>query len=160
MVDILFIPKMNTSFELLWLALCFQATHCLFLKPDIRADTNRDGSVDVEGLTDVDNKAFWSTQHGAIFLPNIGDKELRCHTKDSRGTPLSNDELAACNDASGHLLLAPEYLAPLRTIPMNVSSDTTASIYATPRAAYDRVRIFLLDDTLQPNSTTSWRLID
>lgn len=151
---------MKSILPFLQLAWSFQAIQVTCLKPGIRADTNRDGRVDTTGTTDSINKNFWSSQRGAIFLPNVGDKDLRCITKDARGNPLSNDELAACHDASGHLLLAPEYLAPLRTLPMNVSADATARIYATPRAAYDHVRIFLLDVASDMNATTSWRLID
>ncbi|PSN72606.1 hypothetical protein BS50DRAFT_484233 [Corynespora cassiicola Philippines] len=130
------------------------------LTPDIRADTNRDGTVDLRGSSDLGNKALWTPQRGAIFLPNIGDKDRRCATTDRNGSPLSNDELSSCHDASGHLLLAPEYVAPLQTVPLNVSDQATANIYATPRAAYERVRIFVLDDASNRNSTSSWRLVD
>ncbi|WYZ43580.1 hypothetical protein EsH8_VII_000016 [Colletotrichum jinshuiense] len=130
-----------------------QVTSSPSLKPDIRADTNRDGVVDVQGTSDVAAKAFWSAERGAIFLPNIGDKYRRCQKTDGAGNPWSNDELSSCHDASGHLLLAPEYVAPMRTLPMNVSSDATARIYATPQAAYSRVRIFLLDKPSNINAT-------
>jgi protein-arginine deiminase len=149
---------MKSSF--LPFSLALQSVVTTGLTPDIRADTNRDGIVDVEGSSDIGNKAFWSPERGAIFLPNIGDKHMRCLNKDGVGNPLSNDELAACNDASGHLLLAPEYVAPLRIMPLNVSEAATANIYVTPRAAYDRVRLFVLDDAKNSNSTTSWRLVD
>ncbi|KAF2996030.1 hypothetical protein E8E13_002475 [Curvularia kusanoi] len=141
-------------------ALGLQATCKAALTPDVRADANRDGVVDVSGPSDTGNKALWTSERGAIFLPNIGDKHMRCLIKDGAGNPLSNDELAACHDASGHLLLAPEYVAPLKTLPLNVSEAATARIYATPRAAYDRVRLFVLDNTNEKNSTTSWRLVD
>lgn len=132
------------------------------LIPDIRADTNRDGVVDLDGDSDVYAKAHWSDKRGAIFLPNVGDKYYRCPHEDLSGNPLSNDELASCSDASGHLLLAPEYVAPLRTVPLpaNISDGVTAHVYATPRAAYERVRIFLLEDLSSPNRTESWRLVD
>lgn len=130
------------------------------LKPDIRADTNRDGVVDVQGSSDSAGKATWAPGRGAVFLPNIGDKTRRCAHTDNNRNPLSNDELAACSDASGHLLLAPEYVAPIRTLPISVSPDGIANIYATPRAAYERVRLFVLDDESKPNATESWRLVD
>ncbi|KAJ0419756.1 hypothetical protein BJY00DRAFT_313678 [Aspergillus carlsbadensis] len=137
------------------------AVHASSIIPDIRADTNRDGIVDLTGDSDAHAKAHWSSSRGAIFLPNIGDKYRRCPNEDLAGNPLSNDELAYCNDASGHLLLAPEYVAPLRTVPLgNISEDVTAHIYATPREAYERVRIFLLDDIENPSATESWRLVD
>lgn len=143
----------------LLLAASATAVHAA-LQPDIRADTNRDGVVDITGSSDSRDKAFWTHERGAIFLPNIGDKHLRCPTTDAIGNPLSNDELASCHDASGHLLLAPEYVAPLRTLPMDVPGSAEARIYATPRAAYERVRLFLLEDGSDVNSTSSWRLID
>ncbi|KAF4906606.1 Protein-arginine deiminase type-3 [Colletotrichum fructicola] len=129
--------------------------------PDIRADTNRDGVVDMEGDSDAGNKAIWTEGRGAIFLPNIGDKHSRCPNTDLNSMPLSNDELSFCNDASGHMLLAPEYAAPLKTMPLpSISDGAIAHVYATPRPAYERVRIFLLDDVESPNSTSSWRLVD
>ncbi|KAI9366993.1 hypothetical protein BJX61DRAFT_552148 [Aspergillus egyptiacus] len=152
---------MGGTARLFHLALAAQAiigVSCL--NADIRADSNRDGIVDVHGSSDTGNKALWTPQHGAIFLPNIGDKHRRCTRTDAVGNPWSNDELAACHDASGHLLLAPEYVAPLRTVPMNVSDEATAHIYATPSAAYDRVRLFVLDDPSNRNGTASWRLVD
>ncbi|TLD18401.1 hypothetical protein PspLS_10149 [Pyricularia sp. CBS 133598] len=132
----------------------------LSLSPDIRADTNRDGKVDVQGSSDSTNKISWSAKHGAIFLPNVGDKSRRCARTDAAGNPWSNDELAACHDAAGHLLLAPEYAAPLRTLPLNVSAAGSARVYATPREAYRRVRIFVLEDPARPDATASWRLVD
>lgn len=50
--------------------------------PDIRADTNRDGKVDLTGDTDVAGKGFWSNTRGAIFLPNIDDSHHRCPNQD------------------------------------------------------------------------------
>lgn len=147
----------SNSFSLLPL---LAAATTAALTADIRADTNRDGTVDIDGISDSGNKAAWSAERGAIFLPNVGDKHMRCDNTDKIGNPLSNDELAACHDASGHLLLAPEYVAPLQTLPMNVSETGTARIYATPGAAYDRVRLFVLDFPENRNSTTSWRLVD
>lgn len=144
------------------LALAFQASSATAqFTADLRADTNRDGHVDLEGISDSSGKAFWSSSNGAIFLPNVGDKHMRCATADLMGNSLSNDEMAICNDASGHLLLAPEYLAPLRTVPLaNISDNATAQVYATPRAAYERTRIFVLEDPSNPNLTTSWRFVD
>lgn len=42
----------------------------------------------------------------------------------------------------------------------NISTGVTAHVYATPRAAYERVRIFVLEDLANPNATESWRLVD
>lgn len=45
-------------------------------------------------------------------------------------------------------------------MPINVSDNTTARVYGTPRAAYERARILYLEDPSQPNATASWRLVD
>jgi protein-arginine deiminase len=131
--------------------------HASCLTPEITADTNRDGKVDEADRT---NKGVWSEERGAMFLPNIGDKHMRCATKDATGNPLGNDELAYCNDASGHLLFAPEYGASLRTAPLQVGEDGFARIYSTPQSALERTRIFYLEDSSKPNATESWRLVD
>lgn len=130
------------------------------LQPDIRADTNRDGVVDLQGDTDVANKAIWSSSRGAIFLPNIGDASHRCPTTDTKDNPLGDDEIAWCSDSSGDMLLSPEYAAPLATMPMvNISDEAYAYIYATPKAAYNRVRLFL-NESGADSSQISWSLID
>ncbi|RCI07489.1 hypothetical protein L249_4532 [Ophiocordyceps polyrhachis-furcata BCC 54312] len=132
----------------------------IYLQPDIRADTNRDGVVDVSASSDSYNKSCWTQQRGAIFLPNIGDKTRRCPTRDAKGKRLSDEEYGSCNDASGNHLLAPEYAAPLRTLPIETSAQATARIYTSPKAATERVRIFVLQQGSKPNSTSSWRLVD
>ncbi|PHH78818.1 hypothetical protein CDD80_6189 [Ophiocordyceps camponoti-rufipedis] len=120
-------------------------------RAEIRADSNRDGLVDAH---DAQQKS------GAIFLPNIGDKTRRCRSQDARGNALGDDELASCNDASGQKLLAPEFAAPLRTLPLDVSDQGSARIYSLPEAAARRVRIFVLDDKQHPDQSSSWRLVD
>jgi protein-arginine deiminase len=125
--------------------------------PTILADTNRDGIVN-----EADNagKALWGHERGAIFLPNVGDTSRRCPNTDLQGNPLSNHELASCHDASGHLLLEPGLVAPLKVLPMQVEDGAYAHIYATPDAAYERVRVFLNDFPEAAENTSSWRLVD
>jgi protein-arginine deiminase len=41
-----------------------------------------------------------------------------------------------------------------------VTDDAVAQIYVTPRAAYDHVRLFVLDEPNDRNATASWRLVD
>ncbi|KAF4909741.1 Protein-arginine deiminase type-1 [Colletotrichum viniferum] len=101
----------------------------------ILADTNRDGIVDDSDVTD---RALWTSSRGAIFLPNVDDSPNRCPNQDLQGNPLSNHELASCHDASGPLLIEPSLVAPLKTIPLEVTNDTIAHIYATPDAASER----------------------
>ncbi|KAI8170262.1 Protein-arginine deiminase type-2 [Colletotrichum sp. SAR 10_65] len=140
------------------LTLQFGAVRGQQLKPMILADTNRDGIVDDSDATD---RAFWTSSHGAIFLPNVGDSLNRCPNQDLQGNPLSNHELASCHDASGHLLIEPSLVAPLKTIPLEVSNDTIAHIYATPDAASERIRLFYMNDSSANSAeTASWSFVD
>ncbi|RSL50110.1 hypothetical protein CEP53_008923 [Fusarium sp. AF-6] len=121
--------------------------------PQILADTNRDGIIN---HLDAANKHIWTSNRGAIFLPNIGDQQHRCPNADLVKQPLSNFELASCNDASGDHLLTPEYAAPVKTLPLtNISQDAIGSINTTPKSALDRVRIFW-----QSHGSSDWSLVD
>lgn len=53
-------------------------------KADIRADTNRDGRVDVQGTTNVAGKDTWTDQRSAPFLANVADQGGRCMTASVR----------------------------------------------------------------------------
>ncbi|MFF4606828.1 protein-arginine deiminase domain-containing protein [Streptomyces sp. NPDC001339] len=104
---------------------------------------NRDGAVDVTGASDVAGKTTWHSGRGAIFLPNIGDKQRRCKTRTPDGRWLSNARLQACNDAQDNVVRAPEYLAPLRTIPMKNASDAATGRLELVGSGKSRVRLFL-----------------
>ncbi|KAF5552589.1 arginine deiminase type-3 [Fusarium mexicanum] len=86
-------------------------------KADIRADTNRDGRVDLQRLSDTIDKTRWNETHGAIFLPNIGDTGKRCRTEYLHRNTFSDERLDDCHDASDNTQRSPEYLAPLKTVP-------------------------------------------
>ncbi|RSM08121.1 hypothetical protein CEP52_004814 [Fusarium oligoseptatum] len=121
--------------------------------PQILADTNRDGIIN---HLDASNKEIWTSNRGAIFLPNIGDQQHRCPSIDLVKQPLSNFELAACNDATGDRLLTPEYAAPLKTLPLtNISQNAIGSINTTPKSTFGRVRIFW-----QSHGSSDWSLVD
>ncbi|KAJ4321229.1 hypothetical protein N0V84_005477 [Fusarium piperis] len=121
--------------------------------PQILADTNRDGIIN---HLDTANKLIWTSNRGAIFLPNIGDQHHRCPKVDLVKQPLSNFELAACNDASGDRLLTPEYAARLNTLPLaNLSQEAIGSIYTTPNSTLGRVRVFW-----QGQDSSDWSLVD
>ncbi|KAF5592389.1 arginine deiminase type-3 [Fusarium pseudocircinatum] len=83
-------------------------------RPDIRADTNRDGQVDLQGFSDKSDKTEWNETYGAIFLPNIGDTVKRCLFKPES---ISDERLDDCRDASDNTLRSPEYLTTLKTVP-------------------------------------------
>jgi protein-arginine deiminase len=135
-------PK--TSHQL-FLSACRIASY-FSLKADIRADTNRDGFVDVTGDSDISVKSTWSRDRGAIFLANIGDTQRRCSRAllDSNKKP-SNEELAACHDASDNIQRAPQYMAPLRTVPLKDIPHSTKGYISIPNTTQRGfVRIFRL----------------
>ncbi|MEN8165423.1 MAG: protein-arginine deiminase family protein, partial [Acidobacteriota bacterium] len=61
---------------------------------DLRADVNRNGTIDLTDPSEDQDEHTWDPDHGAIFLANIDDDESVCPTT---GT---DSELAACNDAA------------------------------------------------------------
>lgn len=119
---------------------------CLGFKAEIRADTNRDGVVDVTSDTDVKGKDAWTESSGAIFLANIGDTDRRCSIQALRGPTPSNEALAACNDASDDILRQAKYLAPVQTLPIpDLSDDAVGMVSANPLSS-KHVRIFRRDE--------------
>ncbi|EMT72229.1 Protein-arginine deiminase type-4 [Fusarium odoratissimum] len=113
------------------------------LKADIRADTNRDGKIDLEGTSDVIGKTKWTEASGAIFLPNIGDTDRRCSKKALSGPALSNEKLDDCNDASDNIQRAPHYLTPLKTVPIPSASKNIKGTVTVPDVTQRKfVRIF------------------
>lgn len=123
---------------------------CWALEVSILADTNRDGRVDVSGGTDIQDKAVWTDNRGALFLPNIGDSGKRCSKQIRDSTP--DNELDKCHDASDDVLRNPQYLAPLRVICTGLSAKAQGSIEITNKTAADKVRIF-------HNQDNEWRFV-
>ncbi|MFV0126719.1 protein-arginine deiminase domain-containing protein [Streptomyces sp. HMX112] len=102
-------------------------------RADLRADVDRDGTVDVSGTSDEAGEDRWTTARGAVFLPNIDDDAGRCRTTAPDGAPLPDPALAACHDASDTEVNGrrdAEDLARLRTVPLP----------AATRAASDTIR--------------------
>lgn len=96
----------------------------------------------MEGESDVQGKAVWTAERGALFLANIADTEQRCSKTIEDGTP--DEDLDKCHDASDDVLRNPQYLAPLRTLPAaELSSQATGTIHVTGEGAGDKVRIFV-----------------
>ncbi|MGW6929007.1 protein-arginine deiminase family protein [Lentzea sp. NPDC054927] len=95
------------------------------------ADTSRNGTVD---WADQAGKTRWTSQRGAIFLPNLDDDTKRCKVteEDLKDHAIAVDErLAACNDAQDDVVNGPQDaadFAPLRTMPGNVGQDGTVSL--------------------------------
>lgn len=108
------------------------------LRPQILADTNRDGSVDV---SDQDGKTNATWRHGAIILPNIGDSARRCPAASDK--QFSDAQLEACNDAQDDIARAPDNFAPVRALAMEgLSSSATGSVVALGPGA-GKIRVFL-----------------
>ena len=111
------------------------------LKVTILADTNRDGKVDVTGTTDIDGKATWAVERGALFLANIGDAHQRCSVFINNST--ADSVIDQCHDASDNVQRNPKYLAPLKSVPAPGLSDAaTGCISVSGAGAAERVRIF------------------
>ncbi|KAI1449867.1 hypothetical protein F5Y02DRAFT_164661 [Annulohypoxylon stygium] len=112
----------------------------LALKIEIRADSNRDGVVDDK---DIHDKLEWSDSAGAIFLANIGDTDRRCSESALSGEALSDEALAACNDASDDIQRSPKYMASLKTVPIpSVIDDAWGNIRIAHEISRQNVRIF------------------
>ncbi|KAJ4245716.1 hypothetical protein NW762_013840 [Fusarium torreyae] len=108
------------------------------IKADIRADSNRDGKVELTGSSDLAGKVKWTETTGAIFLPNIGDIDRRCSRKALSGPALSNEKLDDCNYASDNVQRAPEYLAPLKTVPIPTASKNIKATISVPDPSNDQ----------------------
>ncbi|ODA84127.1 hypothetical protein RJ55_02645 [Drechmeria coniospora] len=114
------------------------------LVADIRADTNRDGHVDMEGLTDVPGKHRWTESRGALFLANIGDTNRRCGEElQGDASQVSDEILMACHDAADDTQRAPEFLAPIRTVPLeNLDPGAFGFISIVEEHSRNLVRLF------------------
>lgn len=126
------------------------------LKADIRADTDRDGLVDLSGTSDSEGKTTWTADFGAIFLPNIGDTDKRCSKALLKGPVVSNEKLDRCNDASDNTLRSEQFLAPLRTVPMpDLPNGASGRVYVKDQVQRSNVRIFH-----QASCNGNWTYID
>ncbi|KAF8446901.1 hypothetical protein BGX38DRAFT_1191828 [Terfezia claveryi] len=82
-------------------------------RPDIRVDSNRDGVADISpNSLDIHHKTTWTPTRGAIFIANIG------HTLTPSSCPRPFKSLL-CSNGYQDTALAPEYLAPIRTVPLS-----------------------------------------
>ncbi|MDT0343649.1 protein-arginine deiminase family protein [Streptomyces litchfieldiae] len=107
------------------------------------ADTNRDGRLNGG---DMRGRSAWTDDRGALVMPNLDDSAGRCPTLAEDGSRLTDDELAACHDASDERVNGPLDaldLAPLRVAALpRAGSDAFATITVNAAAA-PHVRLFL-----------------
>lgn len=107
---------------------------------DLRADVNRNGTIDLADPTEDMGEDVWTSARGAIFLANIDDDQKSCPTSNQ-----SDAQLAACNDAADEVINGAadlEDLARLKTVPWpQAPGDASATIsVSAPGASY--VRLF------------------
>lgn len=108
---------------------------------DLRADTNRDGKVDLDGDTDKEGKATWTPKAGAVFLANIDDDQGACTVPS--GT--ADADLPACNDAADDVVngdadledLARLHVKPWAAAPADAKATVTVDAAGAPN-----VRLF------------------
>lgn len=109
---------------------------------DLRADSNRDGQVRFDDESDA-NKLEWNDRIGAVFLANIDDDNLHCHSTES------DDKVALCNDAADEIINGEDDaldLARLKTRPVpKATSDMTAYVAIDTPEAIGLVRLFYRD---------------
>jgi len=104
----------------------------------ILGDSNRDGFVDVAGTSDIQNKHLANIKEGAIVLPNIGDSENRCAGSSSM---LSDEALETCHDAADNIPRASQNFAPVRLLPLPVSTESASISVNASSKAYTRIFI-------------------
>jgi protein-arginine deiminase len=127
--------------------------------PDLRADVNRDGAVDVAGVADEAGEDQWQPGRGAIFLPNIDDDSRRCRVPFterqlfvSRPDFRVDRQLASCNDSTDAAVNGESDaadLARLRLMPLTAAPGVGARLIVEGTAGRF-VRIFVNRDGWQP----------
>ncbi|MBL8957660.1 MAG: protein-arginine deiminase, partial [Myxococcaceae bacterium] len=113
---------------------------------DLRADSNRDGVIDLTGTTDDAVETVWNTTSGAIVLANMDDDAQTCSTSSAQ----SDATLAACHDAADTIVNGANDLldmASLRIMPwpnappnsmgiITVTSGPVAAAAGSPRVRF------------------------
>jgi protein-arginine deiminase len=111
---------------------------------DLRADTNRNGKIDLDDPTEDTDEEAWSTSAGAIFLANLDDDEDTCSAF------AGNDyELAACFDGNDEVVNGPTDLldmAPLKVVAWPDAPDSARAKISWAPGASAKVRLFSTTD--------------
>lgn len=112
---------------------------------DLRADVNRNGTVDLADPTEDEGEETWSTERGAIFLANIDDDESACPYSGDVWE-ISDGVLAGCHDAADEKVNGEadlEDLARLRTVPWPDAPADAVGTLTVPGVAASQVRLFV-----------------
>jgi protein-arginine deiminase len=106
---------------------------------DLRADVNRNGTVDLTDPTEDTGEETWDAAHGAVFLPNIDDDANTC------SKTAADTEIAKCNDAADEVTNGTDDLldlARLKTVPApSLPADASGTLTLDAKSAA-LVRIF------------------
>jgi len=109
-------------------------------KADLRADNNRNGTIDLDDPTEDEGEDTWDAKHGAIFLANIDDDLRAC---DAKG--VIDSEVAKCNDAANEVIDGESDLldlAPLKTGPWAEVPEGARGTFEIGEAGAPYIRIF------------------
>jgi protein-arginine deiminase len=106
---------------------------------DIRADVNRNGSVDLDDPSEDLDEDTWDESHGAIFVANLDDDQSACPTS---GTDAA---LAACHDAADDVINGSDDLldlARLEVVPWPAAPDDASATISLSSPGSGWVRLF------------------
>lgn len=106
---------------------------------DLRADVNRNGTIDFSDPTEDTDEDSWDTTHGAIFLANIDDDQETCPNTGP------DQELAACHDAIDDVVNGENDLldmARLQTAPFHDATDDANGRLSISEPGRAFVRLF------------------
>jgi protein-arginine deiminase len=109
---------------------------------DLRADSNRNGTIDLADPSEDEDEETWDASHGAIFLANLDDDEVACPV----GGSLSDEALASCHDAADDVINGDDDLldlARLRTAPWPEAPDGASGRIEVASPGRDFVRLFV-----------------
>lgn len=108
------------------------------------ADTDRDGLI---SEADRSGRAQWSTERGAIVVPNLDDDGGNCDTfTDEEGERLGDDALAACGDAFDERINGDADLLDLAPLRIESMADVGIDAWATvtvDEASSETARLFV-----------------
>ncbi|MDP1916075.1 MAG: protein-arginine deiminase family protein [Myxococcales bacterium] len=123
---------------------------------DLRADVNRNGTLELELEAEDTNEDTWDATHGAIFLANIDDDSGRCRGTDSAGRQLSDLTLPNCNDGTDEIVNGDDDAADLAPL----------AIKAWPQAPAGTVTRLVIDQNIADNvrlfrhAGDAWHVLD
>jgi len=116
---------------------CDGRTDCLVV--DLRADVNRNGTIDLTDPTEDTGEDTWDATHGAIFLPNIDDDANTC------SKTAADAQIALCHDGADEVTNGADDLldlARLKTAPApSLPADATGTLTLDAKSA-SLVRVF------------------